>query len=75
MDEWFDNARKHTYTCFIRRSPPGLLLPLFFFWQVAPLALEMDRKGAMDPSLLKKLFEVGLMGCEVEEGKRYSMNE
>jgi len=35
--------------------------------RVAPLVSEMDEKGALDPSLLPPLFELGLMGVEVPE--------
>jgi alkylation response protein AidB-like acyl-CoA dehydrogenase len=33
--------------------------------KVAPRAAEMDAKGAMDPSIVKDLFELGVMGIEV----------
>nr|WP_153820490.1 acyl-CoA dehydrogenase [Polyangium spumosum] len=35
--------------------------------RVAPLVSEMDEKGALDPSLLPPLFELGLMGVEIPE--------
>ena len=35
--------------------------------RVAPLVSEMDEKGALDPSILPSLFELGLMGVEVPE--------
>lgn len=35
--------------------------------QIAPRARDMDHKAAMDPALLKQLFELGLTGIEVPE--------
>jgi short-chain 2-methylacyl-CoA dehydrogenase len=34
---------------------------------IAPLAHEMDRNARMDPALIRRLFELGLMGVEVPE--------
>jgi alkylation response protein AidB-like acyl-CoA dehydrogenase len=34
--------------------------------RVAPLAAKMDEEGALDPSLLPELFDLGLMGIEVK---------
>ena len=35
--------------------------------QIAPRARDMDHKAAIDPALLKQLFELGLTGIEVPE--------
>jgi len=35
--------------------------------EIAPLARAMDQAGRYDPSLLPKLFEMGLMGIDVQE--------
>ena len=35
--------------------------------QIAPRARDMDHKAAMDPALLKQLFDLGLTGIEVPE--------
>ena len=35
--------------------------------RVRPLAHEMDEKGALDPSLIRPCFELGLMGIEIPE--------
>ena len=34
---------------------------------IAPLAASMDEKGSLEPSLLPKLFDLGLMGIEIPE--------
>ena len=34
---------------------------------IAPRALEMDRANVMDPGLVKKFFELDLMGIEIPE--------
>jgi alkylation response protein AidB-like acyl-CoA dehydrogenase len=35
--------------------------------QIAPLVHDMDRDGALDPTLIETLFELGLMGIEIPE--------
>ena len=35
--------------------------------QIRPLSAEMDRSGRYDESLIKSLFEMGVMGVEVSE--------
>jgi alkylation response protein AidB-like acyl-CoA dehydrogenase len=35
--------------------------------QVRPLVAEMERNGSVDPALIAKVFELGLMGIEVDE--------
>jgi butyryl-CoA dehydrogenase/short/branched chain acyl-CoA dehydrogenase len=35
--------------------------------QIGPLVREMDESQQMDPSLIKKLFQLGLMGIEIPE--------
>src|ERR1700744_4003934 len=35
--------------------------------KVGPLVREMDETQQMDPGILKKLFELGLMGIEIPE--------
>lgn len=35
--------------------------------QVRPKTMEMDRAGAMDPALIRDLFELGLMAVEIPE--------
>jgi alkylation response protein AidB-like acyl-CoA dehydrogenase len=35
--------------------------------QIAPLVMEMDRAGKMDPTVVEALFELGLMGIEIPE--------
>jgi alkylation response protein AidB-like acyl-CoA dehydrogenase len=35
--------------------------------EIAPRARAMDEKGALDPALLRQLFELGLMGVEIPE--------
>ena len=35
--------------------------------QIAPRAREMDAKGAIDPALLRQLFELGLTAIEIPE--------
>ncbi|MEO6446812.1 MAG: acyl-CoA dehydrogenase [Gemmatimonadaceae bacterium] len=35
--------------------------------EVRPLVREMERNGKIDPSITRKVFELGLMGIEVEE--------
>ena len=34
---------------------------------IAPLAASMDEKGSLEPALLPKLFDLGLMGIEIPE--------
>ena len=34
---------------------------------VAPLVMQMDQSGKLDPDLIRKLFELGVMGVEVPE--------
>ena len=35
--------------------------------EVAPGAIERDRKGAIEPELIAKLFEIGVMSVEIPE--------
>ena len=35
--------------------------------EIAPRVAAMDAKEAMDPALIRKLFELGLMGVEIPE--------
>jgi alkylation response protein AidB-like acyl-CoA dehydrogenase len=35
--------------------------------QIVPRARQMDEKAAMDPALVRQLFEIGLMGIEIPE--------
>jgi len=35
--------------------------------EVRPLVAEMEREGRVDPSLIAKIFELGLMGIELDE--------
>ncbi|NUQ20595.1 MAG: acyl-CoA dehydrogenase family protein, partial [Gemmatimonadaceae bacterium] len=35
--------------------------------EVRPRSADMERAGKIDPSLIAKYFEMGLMGIEVEE--------
>jgi butyryl-CoA dehydrogenase len=35
--------------------------------ELAPRVMEMDRAGAMDPAVVRRLFELGLMGVEIPE--------
>jgi alkylation response protein AidB-like acyl-CoA dehydrogenase len=37
--------------------------------EVAPKVTEMDRAQAMDPALVRRLFEMGLMGVEIPESQ------
>src|SRR5258706_13087366 len=39
----------------------------FALEQIAPLVHSMDESQQMDPGLIKKLFQLGLMGIEIPE--------